>query len=357
MPALFGVAGSARADVVVDDIVATILATLGDELGYRVAHAEVSCSDEIARAVRRHRPTLVFNLCESLAGDSRQEPFVPIVLEALGVAYTGSPGHALRTCLHKFEANECLRRSGVRVPETQRVLRGRELRPIAMPAIVKPDHEDGSVGIDATSVVSDLDAARARIDALGAELGGSAPSIVVQQYIEGREISVSFLGDPAPRPLPLGEISFASSVEGCPSILTYASKWEPTSIDYVTTRPVSAAVDPRSARRIIATARGAFVALGLRDYGRVDMRVDPAGDPWVIDVNPNCDLGEEGALMRAGRRAGLDRAAVLGTIVRGALGRAGQPTSTGRAPRSERAAVMSSCRASIGTSASDIAEP
>lgn len=313
-----------RLDVVVDDVVAEVFGALRDELGYAVAHAEVATASEIERAVRAHRPTVVFNLCESLEGESRFESVVPVLLEQLGVACTGSPGDALRTCLHKFEANEVLRRAGVRVPFTRRVAHADEVHAIPLPAIVKPDREDGSVGIDGGSVVRDLHAARARVRTLVSAL--SQP-VVIQGYVEGREISVSFLdaatGEaPRPRALPLGEIAFDTDVAGCPSILTYAAKWHVDSVDFVGTRPVSAALSPTATRKIVAAARAAYDALGLRDYGRVDLRVDPRGEPWVIDVNPNCDLGHEGALMRAGRRAGLDRAGVLARIVRAALARA-----------------------------------
>ncbi len=317
--------GATRRDEVVDDVVAEVFGALRDELGYDVAHAEAATAAEIERAVRARRPTVVFNLCESLEGESRFESVVPVLLDQLGVAYTGSPGDALRTCVHKFEANEVLRRAGVRVPFTRRVGSASDVRALPLPAIVKPDHEDGSVGIDAGSIVRDLDAARARVRALIDEL---AQPVVVQSYVEGREISVSFVADRGLRALPLGEIAFDADVEGCPSILTYAAKWDEGSADYVGTRPVSAALSPQTSRKLVATARAAFEALGLRDYGRVDLRVDPRGDPWVIDVNPNCDLGHEGALMRAGRRAGLDRAGVLARIVRAALARAARRASS-----------------------------
>jgi D-alanine-D-alanine ligase len=322
--ALAGVAGEARPDACVDDVIAELYGTLASELGYDVAHGEVGTASELERAVRTFRPKVVFNLCESLEGESRFESVVPVMLERLGVAFTGSPADALRTCLHKFEANELLRRAGVRVPFTKRVTASHELVALPLPAIVKPDREDGSVGIDATSIVHDLAAARARIDALVNEL---AQPVVVQEYVSGREISVSFLGYPDPRVLPLGEIAFDTSVEGSPEILTYAAKWHPDSVDFVTTKPVAAALSPTDMRKLAACGRRAFAALGLRDYGRVDLRVDDAGEPWVIDVNPNCDLSHDGGFMRASRRAGLDRCETLSLIVRGALRRAVETSS------------------------------
>lgn len=311
---------NAPPDVVIDDVISELYGTLSNELGYAVAHAAVANPAEIEHAVRSANPTVVLNLCESLAGTSRGEAAVPNILERLGVAYTGSACDALRTCLQKLDCNVALERAGVPVPYTRRVASGCELSAMPLPAIVKPDREDGSVGIDSTSIVHDLEAARARVDEVVRELGQPA---VVQEYVEGREISVSFLGYPTPRALSPGEIAFDTTVEGGPPILTYAAKWHPESVDFVTTRPVPAAVEPTSARRIVSVARRAFDALGLRDYGRIDMRVDAAGVPRVIDVNPNCDLGHEGAFMRAARRSGLDRAETLSILLRGAFLRAG----------------------------------
>jgi D-alanine-D-alanine ligase len=326
--ALSGVAGDARPDACVDDVVAELYRTLASELGYDVAHAEVGTAADLERAVRTFRPMVVFNLCESLEGESRFESVVPVMLQRLGVACTGSPADALRTCLHKFEANELLRRAGVRVPFTRRLLAGSELIALPLPAIVKPDREDGSVGIDGSSIVHDLASARARVDVLINEL---RQPVVVQEYVSGREISVSFLGYPTPRVLPLGEISFDTSVEGSPEILTYAAKWHPDSVDFVTTKPVAAALSPTEMRKLAACGRRAFSALGLRDYGRVDLRVDSTGEPWVIDVNPNCDLSHDGGFMRAARRAGLDRAETLSLIVRGALLRSVETSARGTA--------------------------
>lgn len=314
-------------DVQVDDVVSELFSCLSFELGYDVTHAAVRTVPELERAVRSAHPTIVLNLCETLDGSSRYESLVPVVLERLGVAYTGSPREALRTCLHKFECNDLLRRAGVPVPISRRVASGAELGDFPLPAIVKPDREDGSVGIDGSSIVHDRDSARARVDAC---VAAHQQPAVVQEYIPGREISVSFVGYPEPRALWPGEISFDLALDGGPTILTYAAKWHPESIDYVATRPVTAAVDPAIVRRIVATARRTFSVLGLRDYGRVDLRLDARGEPRVIDVNPNCDLGHEGAFMRAARRSGLDRAQALSILVGGALRRAAEECGDSR---------------------------
>lgn len=323
-----------RPDTDVGDVTAGIAAALAAQAGVDVTHAEVSTTAEVERAVRSSRPIAVFNFCEALAGESSREPLVPMVLERLGVAFTGSPTAALRTCLDKWESSEQLRRAGVRVPRTLRFASAEEVpADVPLPAIVKPSREDGSVGIDAGAVVRDFAALRERVAYVLATVGGP---VVAQEYVEGRELAISLLGDPEPRVLPLGEIAFDRELlaaVGVPQILTYASKWVPDTVEYAATKSVTAATPPQLAMRLAATGRRAFDALGLRDYGRVDVRVDARGEPWVIDVNPNCDLSRDGGFAKAAKRAGLDYEALIGIILRGALARAAemaQPASLRR---------------------------
>lgn len=308
-----------RPDTDLSDIVQDLLASLSAQAGCAIVHAPARTLGDVERAVRATRPDVVFNACETLDGKSENEPLVPLLLDRLGVSFTGSPARCLRRCLRKAEASAILRAAGVPVPDT---VIGTP-PPSAYPLIVKPEREDGSVGIHAGSVVYDEAALRRGLAVL--EEGGQ-PAIV-QRYVEGREIAVALLGWPEPRALPPGEILYDPSVfADRPRILTYASKWDETSVDYGATRSAAASVSPALLARLSAHARRAAHALGMRDYGRVDFRVDERGEPWVIDVNPNCDLSLDGGFMRAARRAGLDHERTVGAILSGAIARAGDAT-------------------------------
>src|SRR5204862_2411772 len=106
--------------------------------------------DDVGAAVdeiRRRRPDAVFNLCESINGDSRLEPLVPMLLDKEGVPYTGSGPLALSLALHKHKAKEILRARGVPTPEAILVTHPEQAVAIPFPAIVKPAREDASVGI------------------------------------------------------------------------------------------------------------------------------------------------------------------------------------------------------------------
>jgi D-alanine-D-alanine ligase len=123
--------------------------------------------------------------------------------------------------------------------------------------------------------------------------------------------------------LPLHEIDFSEMPAGQPHIVSYAAKWEESSAEYRGTKPVRCSGLPDvAAARIGSVARAAFAAMELRDYGRLDVRLAADGTPYVIDINPNCDLSDaSGGFARAGRAAGLGYDELVRRIVDLALQR------------------------------------
>jgi D-alanine-D-alanine ligase len=106
--------------------------------------------------------------------------------------------------------------------------------------------------------------------------------------------------------LPVHEIDFAAMPAGRPHIVSFAAKWDESHVDYDGTRPVPIRnASPALMSAIEQTARAAWNVVGLRDYGRIDLRVDDAGTPWVIDGNPNCDISPDAGAARAAAAAGM----------------------------------------------------
>ena len=313
----------------------TIMEAIASAPGVRVAHRSVLRPSEVLNAIGDHRPNVVFNLCESLGGDSRLEATAAWLFERIGLPFTGSPYLALRHCLYKVECSQILARAGVRLPITLRVDSPDRLPKVRFPVIVKPEREDGSAGIGRKSVVYNNKRLREQV----AEVVETCQQpAVVQQYIKGRELAVSLLGWPVPRVLPPGEILFHDLPKGHPHILTYASKWRANSIDSIGTPSVAAVLRPHELRKVAAIGRRTFEVLGLRDYGRVDVRLDEKGDPYVIDVNPNCDLSDDGGFARAAKRAGMTYRNFIWEILRGPIKRRSEGkvillSGRGRSPR------------------------
>jgi len=146
--------------------------------------------------------------------------------------------------------------------------------------------------------------------------------VIVEEFVEGREVNVGLLeGARGLEVLPLSEIDYAGFPPGMPRIVSYAGKWVETSRDWDLTRVVPARdLSATQRARIEAVARGAFEALGLAGYGRVDVRLDGDGEPFVIDVNANPDVSPDAGFALAAARGGVGYADLVERILASARG-------------------------------------
>ncbi|HTS78953.1 MAG TPA: ATP-grasp domain-containing protein [Myxococcaceae bacterium] len=318
----------ARADV--ERVAAELSRTLVVD-GFEVTVLPVGPSPADIVAPLATRPTdLVLNLCESIGGDARGEMAIPALLDLLGLPYSGSGPLALGLALHKDKAKELLVARSVPTPPFRVVERLAQLDTIELPfpLIVKPSREDASVGVDFDSVVEDERSLR---DAVRRVLRTFKQPALVERFIPGREVYVSLLGNTPRTALPLSEIRFGQTFAGKPHIVSYRAKWEPSSPECVDSPSVPCTLPRELEARVVDTALAAFEALGCRDYGRVDLRLSDDGRPWVIDINPNCDLHPEAGFARSAAAAGLPYSALALRLVDVALERThGHPS---RRPR------------------------
>lgn len=264
---------------------------------------------DVLAMLRETKPDLVFNLCESMAGDPRNEPTFAGLLDLFGIPYTGADLPALAACLHKRRSKDILNGRGVPTPPHRFLASSADLADAAIdgldyPWFLKLAHEDASVGITEENLVRDPAALRKRARDMMLEF---EQPVLAERYIDGREINVTLIGnDDTLEMLPLHEIDFAAMPVGRPRIVSYAAKWEETHVDYAGTKPVPLRdATPALVARCELAARGAWESHGLRDYARVDLRVDKDGQPWVIDVNPNPDISPDAGVARSAAVAGM----------------------------------------------------
>lgn len=262
------------------------------------------------------RSDAVFNLCEGIGGHSKFEDFIVATLELTGVPYTGCKPWAVSVAHRKHAANTLLARSGVPIPAFV-VTDGNKLpADLTLPVIVKPAAEDASVGIDSGSVCTSKKALKKRL----AEMVEQYDEVIIQEYVAGREFNVGFVGDQV---LPIAELCFDNMPEGSWPILTYAAKWDvgsPEDLGSIPVCPVDLPAEQQ--KRLVAVARHAWQSLcGGAGYGRVDLRMDATGQPYVLEVNPNPDISDCAGLSRMAKAHGWEYNELVGRIVDEALGR------------------------------------
>lgn len=284
--------------------------------GNIVVRVPVAVDGRWIERLRRGKFDLAFNLCEGIDGVAAAEPAVISVLELLGLPYTGSSSWTTSVCLRKHVVNGLLGDAGLPVPRWAVARRGGRIPTVGFPAICKPTAEDASIGVEQRSVVRTMKALAERVEAMHERWD----EILVQRYIDGREVNVGILGDQV---LPVAEIDFGAMPRGMWKIITYRSKWEAGSDEDLGAAPRCPAELPREVTEDVKRiALKAWRAVGGEGYGRADFRIDRNGRPWLLEVNANPDIAPDAGLARMGRVAGMDYASIIHAICERALERA-----------------------------------
>jgi D-alanine-D-alanine ligase len=318
---LFDGASASAPDQLIVGTVDAVAAELASE-GNEIVRVPVSPDAKWIEKLRRARVDLVFNLCESIDGVAALEPPVISVLELLHLPYTGSSSWTAAICLRKHVVNEALQGVGLPVPKFAVVRRGGAIPSVGFPAICKPAAEDASIGVEQRSVVRTTRQLTERVSAMLERWD----EVLVQRYVEGREVNVGILGDAT---LPIAEIDFGRMPKGMWRIVTYTSKWETGSLEDLGSAPRCPARLPAAvATQLRRVAIAAWRLVGGAGYGRVDLRVDERGRPWILEVNSNPDIAPDAGLARMARVAGIEYGALVRQICELGLQRSREGVTT-----------------------------
>lgn len=280
----------------------------GHQMTSRAVHRDVEA------VIRDFDPSrhIVFNWCDGLEEAPKAEHLVPLALEALGFSYTGADAQALLISQDKWQVKRILQTRHIPTP------RGRVFHQPEtdgwdhFPAIVKPVGEHCSFGITREAVVDSPQALKRRVAYILETFNQPA---LVEDFIDGREFHVAVWGNGRPRVLPLAEMDFSAFGDVHDRLCTYESKWDPESLPYrLICTLCPAPVDDGLRASIEAVAVAAYRALRCRDYGRMDIRVRD-GVSYVLDVNPNPDICDDGSFALAAEVAGFSYADVASHIV------------------------------------------
>ena len=306
------------------------------EMEYQIAHALQERGHEVrllgvrddlqylVRCLDEWKPDLVFNGAEAFRGNEALEYLLPGVLEAEGYRYTGAPPLALQMTRNKAISKKVLTYFGVQVPNFvsyrlhEKVDRDPGLR---FPLFVKPLQADGSAGIAQASLVQDMGTLADRVAFIHDRFGQGA---IAEEFVEGRELYVSVIGnDDSLQILPIVEMVFdKAKTRPEERIATQSAKWDEgyrdrKGIRNVIARPLSKAVR----ERIYQTCRTAYRALWLRDYARLDLRLSPDGEIWVLEANANPFISYGHDMANAAAKAGMEYYDFIQRIVDAAIAR------------------------------------
>lgn len=271
----------------------------------------------LINSVKKYNPDVVINLCEAAWGDSHLEMAVASMIELLRMPYTGCPPLALGLCQNKGLSKDIMRAEGISTPN-YRILKRYEdwKRDLVYPLFVKPLSEDGSIGITRDSFVENDTELKRQTDYLTEYY---KQPVLVEQYISGREVNISIIGDLYPKVLPVSEIVFTFSDE--PKVVDYAAKWNKDSEEYKNTIPVCPA---KMSSEMICTlekiALKAYSTFLCRDYARIDIRIK-GRKPYILEVNPNPDISKDGGFRRSLNAAGIPFEEFIKMIILAALRR------------------------------------
>ena len=275
--------------------------------------------DPVIASLRTAAPDIVFNLAESFAGRSALESNVAALLNLLGMRYTGSSPAGLLLAGDKTLTKKVLTFHSILTARFATVFRGAVdwAGDIKFPLILKPPQEDASLGITQKSIVNDVQELLKTMSSLQSEY--QSP-VLAEEFIEGREFYVGVLGNSDAQALPVMELDFSGFPEGMPKIASWEAKWgddgDEKGAEFEGTKSVFPTdLSDELTERMQKVAVDAFHALRLRDYARVDLRVNAKEEIYVIEVNPNCYLEKGAEFATAAQKGGMEYAALIERIV------------------------------------------
>ena len=308
--------------------------------------------------LRAAGPDIVFNIAEGLGGANR-EAHVPAICEFFGVPYSGSDPFSLSLCLDKARTKEYLAYHGVptapfalirnaaEIPAMLDRLTTRRTKSgstrLRLPLFVKPVHEGSSKGITEDNYCRTVDEAQAQTAFL---LERYAQPVLVEEYLPGREFTCAVMGNgDGAHVLPIVAMNFDALPPGALPVYGFEAKWlwddrrHPLEIFECPAR-----IDEALRSRIEEVVLSAYHVLGCRDWSRIDVRLDAAGVPNVVEVNPLPGIlpnpEDNSCFPKAARAAGLSYDELIQRSLRFAAERQGIPLSGKATRRVRRAAAL-----------------
>jgi len=293
-------------------------------LGLDFESIGLSSLTHLMQVLPKHKGAFAVNLVEGFPETPHDMVYVPTICDAHDVHVTGCDTRCMALAQDKWVTKAVLHEAGIHTPTGIVVKPGDAADYNLIPPgkyIVKPASTDASEGIDSRSVVTVPGAAVARAVARVHKRFGQ--TAIVEQMITGQELNVSLLETQGKaKVVAVAEIDFSAFPRGRARIVDYRAKWAPESFQFKNTpRILPAVITEQQRKRIEAVALRAWHILGCRDYARIDSRLNEAGEPVLIELNPNPDISPDDGFAAGIEHAGFTYESFIQTILTNAYHR------------------------------------
>jgi D-alanine-D-alanine ligase len=270
----------------------------------------------IRRTVEEWKPHIAFNLLEDFAGVSAFDYYVVSFFELLGLPYTGCSPRGLLLARDKALSKKLLTFHHITVPRFVEFPLGRRVKRalrLRYPVIVKSLMEEGSVGIARASVVESEAELWERVALIHERIKGDA---IAEEYIDGRELYVTVLGNQRLEVLPYRELVFGEVAPGTPRVATYRVKWNEDyrkrwGIEYQFARSLPNGVSERIAK----VSKRVYRTLDMNGYARIDLRLTPESEIYVLEANPNPGIATDEDSALSAIKAGMSYEQFIGKLL------------------------------------------
>lgn len=291
------------------DAIYTVLSRHYSMVGVSIVNNEADLERLVAK-----QPDLVFMGMKFLPNKQSQSEkiWISAYLEDRGIEHTGSSRHAIEFELNKSLAKQRVLDAGLKTAPFLVIKNSQPYADLGLglrfPLFVKPTSLGGGQGIDDNSVVHNLTDLRAQI---GSIMAHYSTDVLVEEYLPGREFSVAILQDEYSKELAVMPIELVAETNGRGDrILSQKVKSS-------NQETVLSVIDVRTRARVVDAATRVFEALGARDYGRIDIRLDAAGVPYFLEANliPSLICGYGSFPKACALNSGMDYETMILSIV------------------------------------------
>jgi D-alanine-D-alanine ligase len=296
---------------------ANVMAALGT-LGYTAEHLAIFDDlDLVRQKLETFAPDVLFNLVEQFKNNPGFDQNIVSLLEMQGVPFTGCGATGLTLCKHKGISKKILSYHRIHTPNFVVISRGQRIaRPkqLKFPILVKPVKEEASYGISQASFVETDEEFRERVAFIHEKHDAD---VIAEEYIAGRELYVSLMGNLRLSVFPIRELIFREVPPDEPKIATYRAKWdEEYRKRWGLQNRFAQGLDPALVAHIEQTCKRIYRLLTIDGYARIDLRLTAANEVYFIEANPNPHLAEDEDFALSADKAGLPYPQLIDRIIR-----------------------------------------